>query len=123
MGWEGIKAEKADALLAHMGCCISCLPALPASQLGLQFGSHFLPPGQRGPCKSENSWASLGARKAERMKPFRSEDHKAVIESPLVSSFEQSWLLSGPIINGFFPSLFLGCAMIKQLANQTTDSP
>lgn len=78
MSRGGIKVEKAEAPLPHGLLCP--LPASPASQLGLQFGSHFLPPGQRGPCRSENSWAALGARKAEGTRPFRSGDHKAAIE-------------------------------------------
>lgn len=73
--------------LAHTGCCVPSLP-LPASQLRLQFGSHFLAPGQKGPCKNMNSWAALGARKAEVTRPFRLRDHKAAIEGGfLVSSF------------------------------------
>lgn len=48
-----------------------------------------------------NSWATLGARKAEVTRPFRSGNHKASIEdSPLVSTSRQGWLLSGPILVG-----------------------
>ncbi|KAF6104348.1 hypothetical protein HJG60_011304 [Phyllostomus discolor] len=80
----------------------------PASQLRVQFGSHFRPLGRRGPWKSVNSWAALGAGKAEVTRPFRSGDHKAAIEEgPLVSTFGQGWLLSGPIIKGFCVAFFL----------------
>lgn len=54
-----------------------------------------------GPCKSVNSRAALGARKAEVTRPFRSGNHKASIEdSRLVSTSRQGWLLSGPILVG-----------------------
>lgn len=103
------------------------LPASPASQLGLQFGSHFLPPGQRGPCRSENSWAALGARKAEGTRPYRSGDHKAAIEEAPCLKFwaglAPEWPNHRRVLCGFLSSLFLGCAMTKQLANQTTDTP
>lgn len=50
-----------------------------------------------------NSWAALGARKAEVTRPFRSGDHKASIEDgPLVSIFREGWLLSGPILRDIF---------------------
>lgn len=51
---------------------------------------HFLPLGRRGPWKSVNSGAALGAGKAEVTRLFRSGDHKAAIEEgPLVSTFGQ----------------------------------
>lgn len=99
--------------LAHMGSCVLSL-SLSASLLGMQFGSHSLAPGQRGPCESLNSWAALGARKAEVTRPFRTGDHKAPIEEgPLVSTSGQGWLLSDPILGRFcaaFSSPFLGCS-------------
>lgn len=111
--------------LAHMGSCVLSL-SLSASQLGMQFGSHFLAPGQRGSCKSLNSWAALGARKAEVTRPFRTGDHKAPIEEgPLVSTSGQGWLLSDPILGRFrvaFCSPFWG-AVIKLLANRSTGIP
>lgn len=75
-----------------------------------------------------NSWATLGARKAEVTRPFRSGNHKASIEdSPLVSTSRQGWLLSGPILVGggrmTFPPTLLGLAVMKQGANQSTDTP
>lgn len=69
-----------------------------------------------------NSWAALGARKAEAKRPFRSEDRRASIEeSSFVSALGQGGLLCGPRFGRFYMTFsffsFLRLAIMKQSAS------
>lgn len=47
--------------LGHMGYCVPS-HSLPASQLGPQFGSHFLAPGQKGPLQECEQLGCFGSQ-------------------------------------------------------------
>lgn len=67
--------------------------ATDASQLGLQFGSQFLAPGQKGPLHECKQLGCFGSADVKRL--FKSGDYKASLaDKPLVSTLRQVGLQS-----------------------------
>ena len=110
----------------HGLLCPQPFPCLPPSQSELQFGNHFLAPGQKGPlreCEQLGYFESQEGRSEEAIQVWRSQGFYCR-QSPclnLETGWAPEWLSIWGVLLDFLP-LLGGLAIMKQSATHLQSS-